>query len=47
MPISKAETQKLKALPVVKENLLVVICSLNEAEVVFERGDKPEQSLGV
>jgi len=43
----KRHTTLPKPLPVVKENLLVVICRLNEAKVVLERGDKSKQSLGV
>ncbi|KAF3860075.1 hypothetical protein F7725_000330, partial [Dissostichus mawsoni] len=30
-----------------KENLLVMVCSLNEAKVVLECGNKSQQSLGV
>lgn len=30
-----------------EENLLVMVCRLDEAEVVLERGDEPVQPLGV
>lgn len=30
-----------------KENLLVMVCRLNEAKVVLECGDEPVQPLGV
>ncbi len=33
--------------PVVKENLLVMICCLNEAKVVLQCGNKTMQSLGI
>ena len=36
-----------KSLPVVKENLLVMICCLDEAKVVLQCGNKSVQSLGI
>lgn len=36
----------LRVLPVVKENLLIMICSLNEAKIVLQCGNKSINLLG-
>lgn len=47
MTNSSKDNLELKPLPVVKENLLVMICGLNEAKVVLQCGNKSMQSLGI
>lgn len=44
---NKLIQRQLKPLPVVKENLLVMICCFNEAKVVLQCGNKSMQSLGI
>lgn len=44
---SKKRYHRIKPLPVVKENLLVMICCLNEAKIVLQCGNKSVQSLGI
>lgn len=45
--ICNQTSENVQVLPVVKKNLLVMICSFNEAKVVLQRGNKSIQSLGI